>query len=361
MRVGGDAMRERLRVLLAMFFYYSGAIRLALWLRGRVNRQLLILNYHRANGNLPQHLWYLQRHYHILHLDEALQELYAPYPNQLWSHRRMPLVVTFDDGYLDNYTEAFRLAQHYQMPITIFLIPGYVESGRYFWWLAAEQLVTQLQRDGVTLEGKSYQLTESKERQALIQMIDSRARNATSVAERETFLATVEQTLAVSLPCRNASSRGSAEVPQAMVDASLSLTWEQIREMEATGLISFGAHTVHHPILAYLTNPAELAYEVEQSRFLLEEKLGHSIRSFAYPVGKFRHIGEQGVAAVKAAGYTWAVTTLEEHATSQSNPLLLGRLPGDVDVHWMVLAAELVGLLGIVSRIREKYARVFKK
>lgn len=343
-------MRERLRILVAAVFYYSGLIHLALRIKGQFSRRLLVLNYHNAGGNLASQLRYLRRHYRIMHLEAALEELYAQRPIQLHD-RRLPLVLTFDDGYLDNYTDAFQLAQRYRIPITIFIIPGYVESGQYFWWLAAAQIVKQLQVEQVMLDGQLYQLTHAEGRHDLAYTIDHHARYAASVAARETYLAHVQQILEVTLPARGSGS----------YDLNLPLTWEQLREMETTGWVSFGAHTVHHPLLAHLSDPDEVRHEVQDSRLILEEKLGHAIQTFAYPVGKLQHIGVQGIKAVQGAGYRWAVTTLEDENTCATDPLLLARMPGDIDLHWMVMAAELVGLLGVVSRIRKKYARLFKK
>jgi peptidoglycan/xylan/chitin deacetylase (PgdA/CDA1 family) len=344
-------MRERLRVLVAAVFYYGGIIHLALWLKRRSARRLLILNYHNAGGNLSSQLRYLKRHYRIMHLEEALKELYAPRSNLLQDRRRLPLVLTFDDGYLDNYTDAFQLVQRYRIPITIFIITGYIESGHYFWWLAAAQIVQQLQAEQVTLDGQLYQLTNAAGRRDLIHRIDHHARYASSVAERETFLSHVQQTFGVDLPTRHSNHH----------DSNIPLTWEQMREMEATGWISFGAHTVNHPILAYLSDPDEIMHEVHDARSQLEKKLGHAIDTFAYPVGKSQHIGAQSIEAVKSAGYKWAVTTFEDENTCDTDPLLLARMPGDIDLHWMVMAAELVGLLGVVSRMRKKYAKLFKK
>jgi peptidoglycan/xylan/chitin deacetylase (PgdA/CDA1 family) len=93
---------------------------------------------------------------------------------------------------------------------------------------------------------------------------------------------------------------------------------------------------------------------------VLEQRLGHPVRTFAYPIGKLEHIGKEGLQAVKEAGYKWALTTIEGVNTPQSDPYLLNRLPGDVEQHWLVMASELVGLLGIFSRIRKHYGRSFK-
>src|SRR5439155_7233250 len=122
-------MRKRILTFIAACLYYSGLIKLARWWIRRSGQHLVILNYHRAiGGDLRRHLLYLRRHYRILHLEAALEELYLPSKNGKHAgDRRIPLVLTFDDGYFDNYAHMLTLARELQIPFTIFLIPGYVE------------------------------------------------------------------------------------------------------------------------------------------------------------------------------------------------------------------------------------------
>src|SRR6266581_1839921 len=337
-------MRKQLGILLAACFYYSGLVKLGRWWRRRSGQRLIILTYHQASGGeLRSHLLYLRRHYRMLHLEEALKELYTPPQDGKYRRdQRTLLVLTFDDGYHDNYTHAFALARQLQVPFTIFLVPGYIQSGEPFWWLEGERLVRSAQVDEVTIEGRTYHLAQLEERKALVQIINIRARHAQSVAEREAFLA--ETRKAVGVP----SSVGEEE-------GALPLTWAQVREMEESGLVSFGAHTMRHPILGYLADPAEVQQEVGECRRVLEQQLGHPVRTFAYPVGKPEHIGEEGLQAVKEAGYRWALTTIEEVNNPQTDPYLLRRLPGDQAQPWLVMASELVDLLGVASRLRKKY------
>src|SRR5947208_82342 len=127
-------MQKHLSLFVAACFYYSGLVKLARWWTQRARQSLIILNYHQATGgDLRRHLLYLRHHYRMLHLEEALEELYTPQETNQVRDRRTPLVLTFDDGYRDNYTHAFELARELQVPITIFLVPGYVESGEHFW------------------------------------------------------------------------------------------------------------------------------------------------------------------------------------------------------------------------------------
>lgn len=340
-------MKERIRVLVAACFYYSGLVAVAHRFTWRSGPRLLILNYHRAvGGDLRHQLLYLRRHYRIMHLEEALDELYTSGRAVKRSRdRRTPLVLTFDDGYRDNYTLAYALARELRIPLTIFLIPGYIDSGDHFWWMEGERLARRAQVHEALIEGRSYHLDSDKERQLLAHAIDARVRYASTVAEREAFLASVREVLAIP---------SLVEIEEQL---EMPLTWDEVQEMEASGWVSFGAHTLHHPVLACLRDPREVQCEVGACRMEVEQHLGHPVRTFAYPIGKLEHIGDEGLRAVREAGYTWAVTTIEGINTAQTDPYLLQRLPGNVTVHWLVMASELVGLLGNVSRLRKKWHR----
>src|SRR3989442_5129347 len=307
-------MSRRLELLIAACLYYSGLVKLARWWTQRSGKRLVVLCYHCAGGHLRQHLLYLNRHYRILHLEAALEELYRPYKSESQRKDRSTLLVlTFDDGYHDHYTYGFPLASELQIPITIFLVPGYIESGSRFWWQEPDHLLHHAQVSEATIEGRTYHLNKLDERNALVQAIDARLRQATSIAEREEFLVAVRKILA-----RHSSANAEEQ-------ATLPLTWAEVREMEESEWVSFGAHTMHHPILAYLADPAEIQYEVSDCCVVLEKQLGHPVRTFAYPVGKREHIGENGLYAVRAAKYDWALTTIHGLNTPQTDPHLLHR------------------------------------
>lgn len=312
--------------------YYSGLIGLKRWWIQRSGQRLIILNYHRASeGDLRRHLLYLRRHYRMLHLEEALEELYAADKKcKQLRDRRTPLVLTFDDGYRDNYTHAFPLVCELQVPITIFLIPAYIEGGKCFWWLEGGRLVDHAQVNEATIEGRTYHLDQQEERKALVQAIYTRVRHARSVQEREAFLEEGREVLAVPAEVDSGGERV--------------LKWTEIHEMEESGWISFGAHTMHHPVLAYLMNPAEVQREVCECRTVIEWQLGHPVRTFAYPLGRPEHIGEVALRAVRDASYEWAVTTSYGINTPRSDPLRLLRIVGDVKWHWLLLAADTSGV-----------------
>ncbi|MEY3784522.1 MAG: hypothetical protein RLZZ230_844 [Candidatus Parcubacteria bacterium] len=63
------------------------------------------------------------------------------------------------------------------------------------------------------------------------------------------------------------------------------MTPAQLLELEGLGF-EMGSHTVTHPHLP-LSTPTELKYELEESKRVIEEKLGHTISSFATPYGEY--------------------------------------------------------------------------
>ncbi|MDP3803956.1 MAG: polysaccharide deacetylase family protein [Candidatus Omnitrophota bacterium] len=83
------------------------------------------------------------------------------------------------------------------------------------------------------------------------------------------------------------------------------LSWDQIKEMSDSGIVTIGSHTRAH---FWLLGSDErfLKDEVVGSKNILEEKLGKKVGLFCYPMGAF---DEKSKKAVKDAGYVCAVST----------------------------------------------------
>jgi hypothetical protein len=201
----------------------------------------------------------------------------------------------------------------------------------------------------MNLEGKIYHINQNEERKALMQAIMDRVLHAVSVSEREEFLYSMRKSLAVCSPLTYDQR------------LALPLNWTEVHEMAKSGLVSFGAHTMHHPALAYLANPAELQFEVGQCRTILEHQLGHPVHTFAYPLGKSEYIGDRVLQIVHQTCYKWAVTTIPGINTSRSDPLLLRRRNVGVNQHWLVVASETAGIWGFFSRLHRWTFRFFRK
>src|SRR5436309_8332485 len=232
-------MYHHILSLILVIFYYSGLVKLARWWQCLSSHSLTILCYHSAAGEHLRSQWlYLRRHYRICPLDSALAELREPSIGK--RDRRPLLAITFDDGYQDNYTQAFALATELHIPFTIFLISEYTECGNAFWW--ADRLIRLAQTSQVSLDGQTYSLDHLEERKALAEVIADRMTTLTSSVDQDQFIASLCEALHVPV----AALPEEAPIPL--------LTWAQVQEMQESGLVSFGAHTRHHPDLAQLVS-----------------------------------------------------------------------------------------------------------
>ncbi len=111
------------------------------FLRGVKTPRTLMLLYHRINDLPfdPQLLAVTPEHF-----DQHLQVLQKRYRAQRFSDlteasasRKVPtnsIVVTFDDGYADNLTNALPLLEKHEIPATVFVTTGIVRERKHFWW-----------------------------------------------------------------------------------------------------------------------------------------------------------------------------------------------------------------------------------
>jgi peptidoglycan/xylan/chitin deacetylase (PgdA/CDA1 family) len=105
------------------------------------------------------------------------------------------------------------------------------------------------------------------------------------------------------------------------------LTPAMIREMQDSGLVEFGAHSVHHARLGRL-NDAEAYREIAGSKSDCEALVGQQVRHFAYPYGDAAAAGEREAAICSEIGLSSAVTTESRtiFASDAARPFALPRL-----------------------------------
>ncbi len=117
--------------------------------------------------------------------------------------------------------------------------------------------------------------------------------------------------------------------PSAISNASYALTWAELREMHASGLVSIGSHSYWHPNFHVekkrLTPDAYnrfVDFQLVRSKQVLEDKLGAAVSLFAWPFGIY---DDDLVRAAEKAGYAAAFTIDRRPATTRDNRMLLPR------------------------------------
>ncbi len=281
--------------------------------------QISIFVYHRVGPQL--HDW-LYRSINETVFEKQIQWLKSTHSiisleelARLIREKRQPdgnvAVITFDDGYRDNYLHAFPVLEKYGVPATVFLTTGCIDQRRLLWGDMLDYVV--LATEAATIEHE------------LLGVISIRNRKQKSSALFE-----IKQNIMKKIPnmqkmqlLEDLASDLGVEIPEHAGD-DIMLSWDEVREMRERG-ISFGAHTVTHPILAKTTFK-EAKFEIEYSKRRIEEELGERIDTFAYPNGKPGDINADVIGLLRQNSFSCAVTTLPTKITPASDLLGLGRI-----------------------------------
>ena len=241
-----------------------------------------------ASYDFRAQLEVLKRNFEVIGLEE-LDDVLA-------RRRGRAVMITFDDGYCDNYTHAFSALRDLSLPATFFVTTGFLDDQLVPWWdeiawMVRTARVTELPQNE-WLEGPlRIERTHSDSAIARLLRIYKGLRAPQTVKYLD-FLAEALQT-----------GRSPAEIGR-----DLWMTWDMVREMRSGGM-TIGGHSVTHPVLATLSDDQQ-DFEVRESRRRLVEELGEPIDAFSYPVGGGASFNEITINAVKRHGYRWGFTYL---------------------------------------------------
>ncbi|MFG0335333.1 MAG: polysaccharide deacetylase family protein [Maioricimonas sp. JB049] len=257
---------------------------------------LLVLNYHRIGdpdgSPLDWGLWsageqqfaeqvrYLAKHFDLIGL-QALDDV-------LEGRRGRHVMITFDDGYRDNYEAAFPILQTHGAPAVFFLTSGFLDDRPVAWWDEIAWMVRTSDQRGIDMPGwldEPLRFDEPGRQQAVERLL--RRFKQLPHARTSDFLDALAETT------------GSGRCPRRVGDA-LWMDWSMVREMRAGGM-DIGAHTVTHPVLANL--PADQQRrEIEDSRRRIEMELGEPVQAFSYPVGQPESYNHDTRTALRQSG-----------------------------------------------------------
>lgn len=233
---------------------------------------------------------FLKENFQVISLDELMK--------RVETGRRVGgcCAITFDDGWQDNYSEAFPVLRDFRLPATIFLATGFVGTDRLFW---PEELAFYL-KHSEGFDPTLYNRALGRFIGRLPEKVPEAARFEHAILDLKTRPRDEREEILSHL--RGLSSVSLGKVP---LGKRLLMNWEEAEDMLHSGLIRFGAHTAEHVILDQVS--LDLArQEIGQSKQTLEERLGTSPTLFSYPNGHFMG-GLQSL--LQEYGFKAAVTT----------------------------------------------------
>ncbi|MGE5248942.1 MAG: polysaccharide deacetylase family protein [Bacteroidota bacterium] len=296
----GSSLRNRLSALADR----AGLLQLSrtLW-----SRSLSVVNYHRIDDAsrpgfdsfkpnvsadpeaFSQQLAYLRKWFNVIPVERLVEWLdgVTPLPPRA-------ALITFDDGYLDNYTHAYPILRQHNLPALIFLTTGHIGTDRPFYWDLAAYCFYHTGRERVRFpSGTERQWADANEREQVCKTWIE-AMKVLPEAEKTGWVQRLPQELDVAIP--------------AGYFRRLMLDWDLVREMGEGG-IAFGGHTLTHPILTRIP-PGQAELEIRGSKERIHAELGRPPLGFAYPNGMQADLNREVEQIVAGAGYRTAFTLM---------------------------------------------------
>lgn len=197
-------------------------------------------------------------------------------------------VITFDDGYDDNFTYAYPILKELGIPFTIYISVELVNDQSPIWNypLIIERIIRE--HDTLTL-GNGLQLTCS------------------TIDEKNNVFRHLKALL-FSLPYATMKDDFIRMFDKYLNDdifPSNTMTWNQIQALANDPLCTIGSHTMSHCRLA-MSDSEILMYELQKSKQILSEKIGKSVEHLSYPYGWITDVSTQAAELAQRVGYKTA-------------------------------------------------------
>lgn len=249
------------------------------------NRELMV-----KASDFDRQMAFVSRHYNCLALPEAVRLL------QQGKLPRRTVVVTFDDGYLDNLTLALPILRAHGVPATVYIATGIIDHSAHLWWYELERIIRDADSLQIEWEGKHWleRIEGHSEKHDCYQRFNSQLKRM-APSEQIKFLAMISD---------HAIRHQNLE--------SQVLSRDDVRQLADDPLITIGAHTHGHLVLSSLPRP-QLRHELDASRRTLESWIDRPVRHLAYPFGGPHQAGFREFRMAAKTGFESATTTRLGH------------------------------------------------
>jgi peptidoglycan/xylan/chitin deacetylase (PgdA/CDA1 family) len=343
------SLKHAVKVTVAYLLYYGGLLHL--WQAVALRRRSVVLMYHRVltdeeksrTGSHPgiivgqetfaRQMAVLKGRFQVLSLSEFAQhiERRSPFPDS-------SCLITFDDGWEDNYTHALPVLAQHSLPALVFLPVNFIGQRRLFWREALTHVIVEaiqsLRRSPDRRARIAAQLAPLGLASTLEAVGDPRPTVIEAVNDLDHPMLPAVETVLTALSAELGLKVEDLPTPDRFCN------WAQVELMSQRG-VDFGGHGADHRVLTDVTEE-HVRHELARSKATLDERFPAFVPTFSYPSGKWTRAI---VADVQRAQFRLAFTTqpgfvgcnddpfvirrvnIHESATS-STPMFLARLLG---------------------------------
>lgn len=239
-------------------------------------------------ARLRQMLEYLRAHRHgIIHLDELFRRLRDEGPPLHGA-----VAFTIDDGYYDQATVAAPIFAEFDCPVTTFVTSGFLDGEIWFWWDKVEFIFSGTQRSQLEVALGEHKLTLSLVGPGQRQLAEREFTRMCKEVADDDMRAAIEAL----------AEAAEVELPAEPPPQYAPMSWAQLRSCERHEM-SFGPHTVTHPILARTTDERS-KQELKRS---WSAESPNAVPIFCYPNGQPGDFGAREIRVLQELGFLGAV------------------------------------------------------
>jgi peptidoglycan/xylan/chitin deacetylase (PgdA/CDA1 family) len=235
--------------------------------------------------------------YNLLSLEELFSRLEGNGPRLYRA-----VAFTIDDGYFDQAVVGAPIFAEFDCPVTTFLTTGFLDGMLWQWWDRIEYVFRQTDIQPLSLELAGEELTytwrDASER-GLEQMDFTERCKRVSEVEKEGAIVRLARQAEVDLP-----EKAPAQYSP--------MSWDQVRCCEKRGM-TFGAHTVTHPILSQASDTRS-RQEIADSWERIRSELCNPLPVFCYPNGSKNDYGSREIETLRSLHFVGALSSVPGYA-----------------------------------------------
>lgn len=247
--------------------------------------------------------------------------------------KRKKIVLTFDDGYIDNYNIVYPYLLEQQIPFTIYICNGLINKSIYIWWYLILSLY-ESENKVIIIDNRKVKL-EPSNKSIIFKFLKS---------QNEDSLKSLLSNLGIDI---NQSNK--------LFNEEIAMTWAQISKIAESEYVTIGAHTINHYSLKYLSDESSFD-EMLLSKNEIEKHIKRKVFHFAYPFGSDNEVSERELVFAKEIGFETAVTTRESNLNDYKdiNFHSLSRIPINGNVTLDEFKLRINGTYGFLNKIINK-------
>lgn len=277
-------------------------------------------------GQFEQQIQFLLRRYRPL----RAEDFYEP-----WGNLSGGFLITFDDGFRNNYLHALPILKKYGLQGCFFITTHLIDTREFLWTEQVTRLLEKTRREKVEVE---------LERPHSFPLGAPAQRERASLAIRKYLkVAPLRRRQEVLAHLKNQLSDVPLAVQPEEEERYLFMTWDEVREMARAGQV-IGSHTHTHPMLATLSEEESLG-ELRVSRKLIEQQTGQPCLTMSYPNGERENYSEVQIRQLQQLGYRCAFTQVPHFNTAETDRYQLRRVNISLKMSLPVFEAALCGVL----------------